>query len=90
MFPLTFGGFIIDTPGIKELGLFDIKKEELSRYFPEMREIMNDCQFNNCIHLNEPKCAVKNALVNGDVFESRYDSYLSVLSSEEMNNKEFK
>lgn len=90
MFPLTFGGFIIDTPGIKELGLFDIKKEELSRYFPEMREIMNDCQFNNCIHLNEPKCAVKNALINGDIYESRYDSYLSVLSSEEMNNKEFK
>ena len=86
MFPLTFGGFIIDTPGIKELGLFDIKKEELSRYFPEMREIMNDCQFNNCIHLNEPKCAVKNALINGDIYESRYDSYLSVLSSEEMNN----
>ena len=90
MFPLKLGGFIIDTPGIKELGLVDIKKEELSRYFPEMKALMDDCQFNNCLHLNEPKCAVKDALASGAISISRYDSYLSVLSSEELQGKDYK
>ncbi len=90
MFPLKLGGFIIDTPGIKELGLVDIKKEELSRYFPEMKALMDDCQFNNCLHLNEPKCAVKDALARGAIAISRYDSYLSVLSSEELQSKDYK
>lgn len=84
MFPLKTGGFIIDTPGIKELGLVDIKKEEVSRYFPEMRERMDECQFNNCLHVNEPKCAIKEAVRRGEIFETRYESYLSILNSEEL------
>ena len=87
MFPLSFGGFIIDTPGIKELGIVDIKKEELSHFFPEMRERMNDCKFNNCLHVNEPKCAVIEAVEKGTIAISRYNSYLSILSSEEMDIK---
>ena len=59
---LSYGGFIIDTPGIKELGLVDMAKEEISDYFPEMRAIRNKCKFNNCLHLNEPKCAVIEAV----------------------------
>lgn len=59
MFDLPGGGHIIDTPGIRELGLVDISKEELAHYFPEMRERMNDCQFNNCMHIEEPNCAIK-------------------------------
>jgi ribosome biogenesis GTPase len=81
MFNLPFGGKIIDTPGIRELGLVDISKQELSHYFPEMRMLINDCQFNNCMHINEPGCAVKNA-VNEDVIHAdRYVSYLTILDS---------
>jgi ribosome biogenesis GTPase len=62
MFDLKDGGSIIDTPGIRELGLFDMDKRELAHYFPEMRAIMHDCQFNNCVHINEPGCDIKNAV----------------------------
>lgn len=78
MFPLTGGGFIIDTPGIKGFGVIDLEKEELSHYFPEMRELLSFCQFNNCVHINEPNCAIKEAVENEEVSASRYDSYLSV------------
>lgn len=83
--PLSFGGFVIDTPGIKELGLVEMKKEEVGHYFPEIRAVMNQCKFNNCLHVNEPKCAVKDAVSNGDISEERYTSYLGILSGEEMD-----
>jgi ribosome biogenesis GTPase len=78
MFDLPFGGAIIDTPGIREMGLVDISKQELSHYFPEMRAVMNDCQFNNCVHLEEPGCAVKAAVNEGRIHEERYVSYLNI------------
>ena len=81
---LSYGGFIIDTPGIKELGLVDMKKEEISDYFPEMRAIRNNCKFNNCLHLNEPKCAVIAAVENGEIAVSRYNSYLGIMNGEEL------
>ena len=81
MFDLPFGGRIIDTPGIRELGLVDISKQELSHYFPEMRKLINHCQFNNCLHINEPDCAIKNAVANGLVAEERYISYCNILES---------
>ncbi len=81
MFNLSFGGRVIDTPGIRELGLVDISKQELSHYFPEMRALINDCQFNNCMHINEPGCAVKEAVNAGTVHPDRYYSYLNILES---------
>lgn len=81
MFDLPSGGQIIDTPGIRELGLVDISKQELSHYFPEMRELLNDCQFNNCLHMNEPGCAVKEAVQQGNVHMERYVSYCNILST---------
>lgn len=81
MFSLSFGGRVIDTPGIRELGLVDISKQELSHYFPEMRALINQCQFNNCMHINEPDCAVKEAVNLGTVHSERYYSYLNILDS---------
>ena len=81
MFDLPTGGAIIDTPGVKELGLVDITKQELSHYFPEMLRLMHDCQFNNCLHLNEPGCAVKMALNTGQLHADRYISYCTILDS---------
>jgi ribosome biogenesis GTPase / thiamine phosphate phosphatase len=78
MFNLPFGGYLIDTPGIRELGVFDIEKQELGRLFPEIRKLMSDCRFHNCRHINEPGCAVLQALENGEFESSRYDSYLSI------------
>ena len=79
MFDLPFGGKIIDTPGIRELGLVNISKSELSHYFPEMRRIINNCQFNNCVHMNEPGCAIKNAVEEGEIHIDRYLSYCNFL-----------
>ena len=79
MFNLPFGGRIIDTPGIRELGLVDIPKQELSHYFPEMRALINDCQFNNCMHINEPGCAVKEAVQADVIHIDRYISYCNIL-----------
>ena len=81
MFNLSFGGRLIDTPGIRELGLVDIPKHELSHYFPEMRALINQCHFNNCMHINEPDCAVKDAVNLGRVHPDRYYSYLNILDS---------
>ncbi len=78
MFDLPFGGSIIDTPGIREMGLVDVPKNELAQYYPEMRAVMNDCQFNNCQHFNEPGCAVKVAINEGVISEERYLSYLAI------------
>jgi ribosome biogenesis GTPase len=79
MFELEKDTFIIDSPGIKELGLSDMKPEEISHYFPEMRELLNQCRFNNCQHINEPGCAVKDAVSEGEIALSRYESYLSMV-----------
>lgn len=84
MHPLQYGGFIIDSPGIKELGLVDMQKEEISNYFVEMRALKNKCKFNNCLHLNEPKCAVLEAVEKGEIEASRYQSYLSIMNGEEL------
>lgn len=78
MHALPFGGYLIDTPGIRELGIVDIEKEELSHFFVEMRERLNQCRFNNCRHVNEPGCAVLKAVENGEIEPSRYESYLSI------------
>ncbi len=78
MFTLPFGGFLIDTPGIRELGIIDIEKQELGHFFPEMRSRMKSCRFHNCRHINEPGCAVLEALEEGEIEPSRYDSYLSI------------
>ncbi|HZI54974.1 MAG TPA: ribosome small subunit-dependent GTPase A [Chitinophagaceae bacterium] len=85
MFDLPYGGRIIDTPGMREFGLVDISKQEVSHYFPEMRERLNDCQFNDCLHVNEPGCAIKEAVVNGKINEDRYVSYVNIMASIEEN-----
>ena len=81
MFDLPAGGRIIDTPGVKEFGIIDMAREELSHYFPEMRRILGDCRFNNCIHIDEPGCAVKAAVSAGTITTDRYASYLTILDS---------
>jgi len=81
MFDLPNGGRIIDTPGVKEFGLIDIEKEELSHYFPEMRRVLNECKFNNCLHLNEPGCAVVQAIADKDMSEERYNSYVTIMDT---------
>ena len=81
MFDLPFGGSIIDTPGLREFGLIGVSKQELSHYFPEMRERLVNCQFNNCLHINEPGCAIKDAVVDGEINEDRYVSYVNILDS---------
>ncbi len=78
MYELPYGGRIIDTPGIRELGVIDIEPQELGHFFPEMRGRMHQCRFNNCRHINEPGCAVLAALEDGEIAPSRYDSYLSI------------
>ncbi|HEY8401395.1 MAG TPA: ribosome small subunit-dependent GTPase A [Cytophagaceae bacterium] len=83
MFEIEPGTFIIDTPGIKELGLYEIEEDELSHYFPEMRALIGECKFHNCRHVNEPQCAVLEKVKQGEIAESRYQSYLSMLSGEE-------
>lgn len=81
MFDLPGGGKIIDTPGMREFGIVHVSKQELSHYFPEMRVRINDCQFNNCLHMNEPGCAIKQAVIDEKIHEDRYISYCSILDS---------
>jgi ribosome biogenesis GTPase len=81
MFDLPAGGAVIDTPGMREFGLVDISKQELSHYYPEMRELIDQCQFNNCQHINEPGCAIKQAVVDGWIHEERFVSYYNILES---------
>jgi ribosome biogenesis GTPase len=83
MHTLPFGGYLIDTPGIRELGIFDIRPEELGHYFREIRDRMNECRFNNCRHVNEPGCAVVKAVENDEIEISRYESYLSIYHGNE-------
>ncbi|MBS1530070.1 MAG: ribosome small subunit-dependent GTPase A [Bacteroidetes bacterium] len=78
MFELPQGGYIIDTPGMREFGVIDIEKNELSHFFPEMRARLNQCRFNSCRHINEPGCAIIRAVEDGEIELSRYESYLSI------------
>jgi len=81
MYDLPDGGKIIDTPGLREFALMDIEKSELSHYFPEMKALLNNCRFNNCLHVEEPGCAVKKAVEDGKISANRYVSYLNILGT---------
>lgn len=81
MFDLPFGGQIIDTPGMREFGIVDMSEQELSHYFPEMRALLPECQFNDCMHINEPGCAIKTAVDDGRIHLGRYISYLNIFDS---------
>lgn len=80
MFDLSFGGHIIDSPGFKEMVIFDFERSDLSHYFPEMRSRIESCKFHNCIHVSEPNCAIKEAVEAGEIPESRYHTYLGMLA----------
>jgi ribosome biogenesis GTPase / thiamine phosphate phosphatase len=81
---LPAGGAMIDTPGIRDLGVVDLEPQEIAHYFPEMRALMSQCRFNNCMHVNEPGCAVQAALEKGSLSEERYYNYLSILRNEDV------
>lgn len=83
MFELEPGTYLIDTPGIKELGLIDMAPAEISHYFPEMRDLLNECKYHNCVHVNEPACAVRDAVEEGSIAMSRYHSYLGMLQGDD-------
>ena len=84
MHKLSNGGYIIDTPGIREFVNLDFDPKEISHYFIEMRERLNQCRFNNCLHDNETDCAIKDAVENGEIHQSRYYNYLSMLHNEDI------
>ena len=83
MYDLSFGAKIIDTPGIKGFGVVEMDKEEVGDYYPEFFERKQECKFNNCLHLEEPQCAVKEALEQEEIAWSRYKSYLQILEGED-------
>lgn len=89
MHELSSGGFIIDTPGIKEFGLRDFVKEEVAERFPEFRKFMHECKFNNCTHVHEPGCAVKKAIESGKISTSRYNNYLRILDDDYFDENEW-
>ena len=83
MYDLSFDARIIDTPGIKGFGIVDMEKEEISGYFPEFFKLQDQCKFNNCMHKEEPGCAIKKALESDAIAWSRYKSYLQILEGED-------
>jgi ribosome biogenesis GTPase len=83
MIELSEGTFVIDTPGIKELGLMDMEPWEISHYFPEMRKKLGECRYKNCLHLNEPDCVILQAVETGEIADFRYDSYVSMIIDED-------
>lgn len=85
MYDLSFGARIVDTPGIKGFGIVDMEEDEIGDYFPEFFRLKSECKFNNCLHMDEPKCAVKNALENNEIAWSRYRSYVQMITGEEEN-----
>lgn len=89
MHPLTFGGYIIDTPGIKEFGLVNFESREICERFPEFRALINECKYSNCTHVHEPGCAVKLALADGTIFEERYRNYIGLLNDENLDASEY-
>lgn len=84
MHPLNFGGFIVDTPGIREFGLVDFDLNEVSHYFKEMQPLIGQCKYNNCMHVNEPECAIQAAVASGQISEQRFSSYLSIISNQDI------
>jgi ribosome biogenesis GTPase len=84
MYELSFGGFYIDTPGIRGFGLYNYKKEELHYYFPEIFALSKNCKFHNCTHTHEPACAVKEALENDELSEERYRNYLNIYYDDDL------
>ncbi len=85
LYPLAGGGYVADTPGLKALALWDIEPEELDGYFPEIRSRVADCQFSDCTHLQEPGCAVQQAVEAGEIHPERYQSYVRMREVEEAN-----
>jgi len=83
MYPLEKGGYVADTPGLKAMALWDIEPEEVDGYFPELRDLVADCKFSNCMHLHEPGCAVKTAVEEGRVHDERYESYIRLRYGDE-------
>ena len=83
LFPLEYEGSLIDTPGIKEFGILDVEDQELSHYFPEMRDYLGQCKYNNCQHVNEPGCVVLKKMEEGYIHPYRYESYLNILNEED-------
>lgn len=81
-----FGGSVIDTPGVREFAMIDVEKEEIQHYFPEIFSIGRSCKFHNCMHINEPKCAVLDSLESGEIEESRYITYLKLMEEAEENS----
>lgn len=76
--------YFIDTPGIKEFGVFDMQKEELAHFFPEFRLLFNKCKYSSCLHISEPACAVKTSVENGSIAQSRYETYLNIITGDEL------
>ena len=89
LYKLDFGGYIIDTPGIKGFGMLNMEPWEISHYFPEIFKYSSDCQYNNCSHTHEPGCAVKNAVENGAIAQSRFISYLGLLEEDDKYRKPY-
>ena len=89
MHPLSFGGYMIDTPGIKEFGLVHFESQEISERFPEFRNLLPHCKYNNCTHNHEPGCAVKQALEEGHINAGRYHNYLGLLTDENLDVAEY-
>ena len=85
MYDLSFDARIIDTPGIKGFGIVDMEKHEIGNYFPEFFKLKSECKFHNCLHLDEPKCAIKEALENNEIAASRYRSYIQMITGDEDN-----
>ncbi len=83
MFEIEPDTYIVDSPGIKELGLSEISPKEISHFFPEMRDLLNQCRYDDCLHINEPGCAVKEAVSEGTIAMSRFDSYLSMVGGQD-------
>lgn len=83
MHRVATGGYIVDTPGIRAFGITELEKSVMSHYFPEMRERMHACKFHNCQHMNEPKCAIKDAVEAGEIYESRYITYMQLMEEDQ-------
>ena len=89
MYPLAFGGNIIDTPGVKSFGMVDFAPEEVAGYYPEMRERLSECRYYNCTHIHEPDCAIKRAVDNGEISQERYLNYLNIVNGEEVQMQQW-
>ena len=89
MHPLSFGGYMIDTPGIKEFGLVHFESQEIAERFPEFRALLHNCRYNNCTHVHEPGCAVKTALDKGSINQERYHNYLGLLNDENLDMTDY-